>query len=196
MSSSEFFDNIFSTQCTESRTGIVELVNVPLGAVQRVVRWCYEGDLEFDDSEFMTLYYLSRYLGITQLERDLRAHLDSVITAQNVLDYCSQCYENGYSQELMELDGYLVSFLDSMRMDKVSQVLDVATFARILKASGLANARKVEFINVFIGDYKTNRDEEEALASCLTRDATLRPLLIGKDYSWTNRAWVSSLPGK
>jgi hypothetical protein len=195
MSSSEFFTNIFSVQCIESRTGIVELHNLPFDSVRKVIRWFYSGDLAFDSSEFMTLYYLSRYLGIWQLERELRAELESA-SPRETLSFCAQCYENGYTEELKLLEVYLARGISSLAMEELSQVLDVATFARALKQSGLGNAAKVEMITRFIGDWNPTYEEKEALAGCLVKDATLKRLLTNTNYNWVNPQWVRTLPAK
>jgi hypothetical protein len=196
MSTSEFFENIFSISCTESSLGIVELRNFRVDVISKIIDWSYSGTFSFNQSEFMTFYYLSRHFGIWQLEKELRAELSEIATKDNVLDFCTQCYENGYTEELKLLKQYLIKFIENLPLELVSQVLDVVTFAGVLQESEFTNGRKIEMINVFLGDWKTNQQEQEALRNCLTQDGSLKKLLIGKEYAWINKEWLRSLPGK
>jgi hypothetical protein len=193
MATSDFFANVFSTECTESTTGVVELRNSPPEGVFKVLRWVYTGEIEFADSEFMTLYYLSRYLGIWQLEAELREELEILATPETILGLCEQCYEYSYPMELHLLEPYLGRFLDSLPMARLSEVLDVVTFSEVLRASDLPNERKIAMINGFLGNYQPDSREQSALIGCLTRDAKLKALVVGKNYAWAKPEWIRSL---
>jgi hypothetical protein len=189
MATSDFFANVFSTECRESTTGIVELRNSAPEAVAKVVKWMYDGEIAFADSEFMTLYYLSRYLGIWQLETELRAELDIIASPATILGLCEQCYEYSYPMELHLLEPYVARFLDSLSISRVSDVLDVVTFSDVLGVTGFSNEKKIALINGFLGSYRPDAREQGALLGCLTKDAKLKALVTGKNYTW-----VGSLP--
>jgi hypothetical protein len=194
--SCEFFANLFLTDCLEFRTGVVELRATPAGPMLAILRWMYTGSLECAFDDFMPHLRLSRHLGVRGLEAELAAALEAIASPATVLRLCNQCYERGLGQErelLQTLQPFLLRFLDAIPMAELTSALDVATFAGVLERSGLPNERRIAMIVAFLGDYAVQREDQAALERCLVRDATLRPLLAGKNYTWLRSDWVRSL---
>lgn len=187
---SDFFYNTFTSGMQEAKTGIVDVYTNPMNLFPEVVRWMYNGCLDFCDAKLMALLGIAHNYGITLLENELTAHLEKVVTKDNITVFVQQCFDCGLSEELKALEPTIARYIDEIPITQLSDALDVATFAEVLSQCKMSNEQKIQKIQQFLGDWETSEEEKQALGQCLTKENGLRALLTGKDYPWLPAGFV------
>lgn len=165
--SSKFFFNAFTGNMTEQQTGIVSCSFNPDNILEKVVKYMYNGKIQFSNSELMQLYATVNYYGIDSLRSVLEEKIDKEITPENMLDYCNICYEKNLNEVLNILAVKIGQRLDEYSVDKLTDILDVRVYALALKNSKLDARAKLNHIRSFIRDYELDQNEKESLLAAV-----------------------------
>ena len=179
--SSDFFHNSFTSGMIESETGVVDVYTNPDGLFPVVVKWMYDGKLAFDMSQIMSLWNIAHTYGIRKLDTELKNILEKNLSADTILGYVQQCFDCELSDELKNLEPYLVQYLTTIPITDLSNALDVTTFAHVLQQSSLSNEQKVPLIREFLGDWDPSDEEKDALFGALRFDSMFRRLVTRED---------------
>ncbi|OHS98367.1 BTB/POZ domain containing protein [Tritrichomonas foetus] len=183
--SSLFFNNTFTAGMEESQTGIVDTYVNPYNLLPRVINWMYTGRIEFSVDELMPLLNISHNYGILVLEKELLAQLDEVADENTVLGLVKKCYEDEMSKELQILIPYIAKFFDKLSLSKLSEELDVATFAKAIGLTQLSTKEKVLKITEFLQDWQPSMEEKMALFNAFSPDETrLKEFAMKHNARW------------
>ena len=179
--SSDFFYNSFTSGMTEAETGIVEMTKNPMGLLPRVIQYLYSGNIEFDESEAMSLLFIAHDYGINSLTARLQAYIDSVESPDVILRFADQCFESEFVSELKDLVPAIARMYDKFAMSRLTTALDVPTFALVLASlKNLDDSKKVNELLEFIGKGYTCVDEDrEAIGHLFAKSSSnIRQRLI------------------
>jgi hypothetical protein len=163
--SSEFFDNIFTSDMQEAKTGIVSVPDVRYDLVLRVVRYLYSGRLDFSEDIVMPLFSIARDFGIQSLLTSLEAYINER-PPHGILDLLAQCWNHDLVDELRILVPVVAKAYTNISLQNLSSALDVVTFLEVLALlRGRTLKEQFADLEVFLGDWTCSADEKRAISA-------------------------------
>ena len=171
--SSDFFYNSFTSGMTEAETGIVETTKNPMGLLSRVIEFIYSGNIEFDESEAMSLLFIAHDYGINALTARLQAYIDSVESPDVVLQFVDQCFEGEFVNELKDLVPVISRLYDKFGMSRLTTALDIPTFTLVLaNLKDFDDSKKADELIEFVGKgYQCVDEDREAIGHLFARSS-------------------------
>lgn len=184
--SSLFFLNVFTAGMEETQTGIAEIYQNPYNLIPRVIDWMYTGKIDFTIKELMPLFNIAHVFEISQLESQMNQILEQKINKSTILNLVKECYDNELPQELQTLIPHLASLFNDLQISDLSELLDVCTFAKVIKLTKLSTEDKVLKINEFLQDWKPSEEEKDALLDAFGPDERhqLNTLIPKHNVTW------------
>ena len=163
---SDFFYNTFTSGMSEAETGIVETTKNPKGLLKSVIRFLYSGELTMGDDDVMPLLFIAKDYGITSLQMLIIDYITGkeCANATAILDFVDQCFQYELVDELALLEPIIATHYNLFTIDNLSNLLDVKTYAHVLKSVKKPMLDKVKDIVVFLRDWKCDEEEKQALA--------------------------------
>ena len=198
--SSRFFYSMFTGDMQEARKHYAELKHNPGNLLTRVIRYMYTGKIQWDFEETMSLYSIARFYQIDSLLHHIQQQLEKIVTAQNVMQLVDQCFQEHLLDELRYIERFVVKYYQELKLEDLSDQLDVLTFANILSSPELpkkfTSQELVETITNFLVDYEFEKDEErEALLKVLRTkgDSGLKDAITNLKPYWVPQEFINSL---
>lgn len=176
---SDFFYNTFTSGMSEAETGIVNTSKNPKGLLKDVIRFLYSGELAMGDDDVMPLLFIAKDYGITSLQDLILDYVSGkeCANATAILDFIDQCFQYELVDELAVLEPIIAANYNLFTIDNLSNLLDVKTYAHVLKRVEKPVLDKVKEVVAFLRDWQCDDDEKEALAEVFALDTS-----IGGEY--------------
>ena len=197
--SSKFFYSMFTGDMQEAKSHYAELKHNPGNLLSRVIRYMYNGKIDWEYSETMALYSIARYYQIDSLLNLIQERLEQIVTPENVMQLVDQCFDKKLLEELRYIERFIVKFYDKIKLQVLSDNLDVITFANILGSPELpvqySSQDLINTISSFLGEYQFEKEEErEALLKLLNRnDPQLKNAIQTIKPYWIPQTFIDSL---
>lgn len=161
---SEFFFSAFTSGMAEDVNREVNISFNPQNLFPAVVQYLYSEQINVEDDQIMSLFAIAKYYGIASLYEEVNEFLKTQTNQTNIIQLIQQCYENELASELDYLIPRISELLPYIDMGALSDNLDLPTFCRILQHYNGNASQKVNFINMFLGDYQcTDQDIQSVL---------------------------------
>ena len=162
--SSQFFYNTFTSGMIEAKTGIVEITNNPNGLLPRVIEFLYSGDIQIQEGQEMSLLSIGHNLGINSLVSAVMSYVNNLSSTDKILNLIDQCFNMELINELPLLVPTIARHYSDFGITRLTQALDVQTFLQVLEKVPLTGETKANHLIEFVGDYKCEACEKEAIA--------------------------------
>ncbi|KAH0787642.1 BTB/POZ domain containing protein [Histomonas meleagridis] len=178
----------------EASTCIVSAKVNPENLLPKVISWMYDGKLSFNFEQVVPLLAISRCYVIPKLTSELHKFLNNNLNSSNILKLVKKCYDLELPSELEALESYLTKYLLEIPIEDLSDELDVFVFARTVKKATMPTDIKVKLVSKFLGEYETNQNEKEALASIFDpSEKGLKQILVENHVDWLPETFLRSL---
>ena len=195
--SCQYFHDAFTGEMKEAQTHIVKITHNPQNLFPRVIKFLYNGKIEWEMKEMMSLFSIARFYKIDCLYKALDAKLNEIMAKDSALQFVSSCYDNQLTNELNYMIPFITKHFDLFKISELSDALDVKTFAKVIEPikGSLGTDKLLDVITKFVGDYKfENREEQSALLLLLPRaEKGLKEKIMKKGCPWVPEPFLNTL---
>ena len=192
--SSEFFFNAFTSGMQEASDRTVEATVNPHNLFPKVVQWMYNGKIEFNQDDLMSLLEITHFYGIDQLENELKNKYRQIINPTLLLKFAEECMNNELTSRMALLYPDFAEFYQR-KLITVAQMTDTLTcegFAEVVKLLHLENPVSIKLITEFYGSYEGTDEEKQFLVNSLDHtDPNLRRTLAAVNPPWVPSEFIN-----
>lgn len=194
---SEYFYDAFTSKMGEEKSRAIEITRNPMNLLMDVIKYLYNGQLSYDFNQIMSLYEISLFYGIRELQAQLNAHVRELIGFSSekinkdiLFQLTDQCFDNNLNSAITMIPDLILNHLNEFTLEELSDKLDVATFVTIMrklreKDDNLKYEDFVVKFNTFIGDYECSEEEKLNIASFLDTFPDIQ-----KQFSKVKPVWL------
>lgn len=170
-----------------------EVYDNPMNLMPRVIRFMYNGQIEYTNEEVIPLLHISNTYDIPSLQTRMVAHLKANVNHDNIFTFSNKCYEYRLKDELINPDYGLVPLyianFSRISIKNLTTALDVCTFCLILKGlnpNEYNTEAKFDLLDKFIGDsWECDAVEKKACHDLFDwGDSRVRALFSSGKYRW------------
>ena len=195
--SCQYFHDMFTGEMSEAQTHIVHITHNPQNLFPRVIKFLYNGKLEWKVDETISLLSIARFYKIDCLYKALDAKINEIMKPELVLPFVSSCYDNQFTNELNYMIPFISKYFDSFKISELSDALDVTTFAKVIDPikGGFGTDKLIDIITEFVVDYEfESKEEQSSLLALLPRaEKGLKQKIIARGCPWAPKPFVDTL---